>query len=270
MCEESYFHCDSIECIPNFFMCDGIIDCSDESDESALHCECEGAYFLCQNGECIRKEWQCDGMNNCEDYSDEGPLNSNCGEANITFARTPAEQEEATENVRYSVFNTGQVIRNQRIHRTSTTNEIEMTATPRKLTGHEVEVEDMTPPGEIEMTTTDRNVTGHKVEVENMTPPKEVEMKAADRKLTGHEVEVENMTHSVHTTTLGIRDSTIQTSKDAPSTVFSAAVVAAVVKFSLIIKRYLMKRDTPEEFQSQLSTRSIQDVGELEVNVNKF
>lgn len=46
-CPDNYWLCDtSQECIPTGFLCDGVSDCADESDESTTHCEAPVEYRL--------------------------------------------------------------------------------------------------------------------------------------------------------------------------------------------------------------------------------
>lgn len=69
------FQCKSGECVPYFVTCDGIMHCSDSSDESLSFCatrKCpEEVFFQCRNFRCIFKNETCDGHSNCEDGSDE-------------------------------------------------------------------------------------------------------------------------------------------------------------------------------------------------------
>lgn len=46
-CPDTYWLCDtSQECIPTGFLCDGVSDCADESDESLTHCDAQIEYRL--------------------------------------------------------------------------------------------------------------------------------------------------------------------------------------------------------------------------------
>eukprot|EP01083_Nonionella_stella_P068411 181574_1 len=104
-CLESEYTCDSGECIWEGFVCNGVSDCSDESDEydacnytNTITCpgsdartheyvcayygydrlanEChniEPTYFMCESsGACIPYENRCNGVSDCDDGSDEG------------------------------------------------------------------------------------------------------------------------------------------------------------------------------------------------------
>lgn len=83
-CSSHQWQCDSKQCVPAIWHCDGDTDCHDSSDErnctksgveqhgniSGKHCSL--TEFQCvANGECIHKAWQCDGDNDCLDSSDE-------------------------------------------------------------------------------------------------------------------------------------------------------------------------------------------------------
>ncbi|XP_076022702.1 basement membrane-specific heparan sulfate proteoglycan core protein isoform X2 [Genypterus blacodes] len=72
-CKADQAKCQSGECIPRDYLCDGERDCSDGSDEfrCGTPSPCEPNEFKCKNGRCALKLWRCDGDNDCEDNSDE-------------------------------------------------------------------------------------------------------------------------------------------------------------------------------------------------------
>ncbi|XP_055079317.1 basement membrane-specific heparan sulfate proteoglycan core protein isoform X9 [Periophthalmus magnuspinnatus] len=72
-CRVDQATCQSGECIPRDYICDGQRDCSDGSDEfrCGTPSPCEPNEFKCKNGRCALKLWRCDGDNDCEDNSDE-------------------------------------------------------------------------------------------------------------------------------------------------------------------------------------------------------
>ncbi|UXI21207.1 Nose resistant to fluoxetine protein 6 [Sarcoptes scabiei] len=74
-CPDDSFDCrDEMQnCIPKRWVCDGIAECLNESDErncTTAEDDC-GDDFRCNNRECISKTWRCDGIFDCADQSDE-------------------------------------------------------------------------------------------------------------------------------------------------------------------------------------------------------
>jgi low density lipoprotein-related protein 2 len=53
-------------------MCDRVVDCDDESDESEATCGCDPLVsFGCASGECLSLSLHCDGHPDCADGDDE-------------------------------------------------------------------------------------------------------------------------------------------------------------------------------------------------------
>ncbi|XP_041674684.1 low-density lipoprotein receptor isoform X4 [Drosophila eugracilis] len=76
ICDEKQFQCQSGDCIPIRFVCDGDADCKDHSDEQIKECKfieatCSSDQFRCGNGNCIPNKWRCDQESDCADGSDE-------------------------------------------------------------------------------------------------------------------------------------------------------------------------------------------------------
>ncbi|CAH1252758.1 TMPRSS9 [Branchiostoma lanceolatum] len=78
-CGSDYFVCEI--CIPMTWVCDGVLDCNDGSDEAKCSYACSNE-FQCGNGLCKPTSWVCDGEDDCGDNTDE--TNSGCGLRNIT------------------------------------------------------------------------------------------------------------------------------------------------------------------------------------------
>ena len=70
-CESGDFLCDNGQCITKYWVCDGLADCLDGTDEEERTCSACPYEFLCSNGRCTYRENICDGINHCEDNSDE-------------------------------------------------------------------------------------------------------------------------------------------------------------------------------------------------------
>ena len=77
-CAAGEFECvktGKLECISSKYLCDGVKDCPDGSDEGN-HCQtnrtCTAEDFQCEGGsQCISARWRCDGDSDCDDGSDE-------------------------------------------------------------------------------------------------------------------------------------------------------------------------------------------------------
>ncbi|XP_065206833.1 modular serine protease-like [Planococcus citri] len=75
-CEQWEFQCKNGKCIANIFVCDGLKDCSDGSDETLNQCQnvtCDEQHFRCHYGACINNKYRLDGLKQCHDGSDELP-----------------------------------------------------------------------------------------------------------------------------------------------------------------------------------------------------
>lgn len=71
LCHQDEFECYDQSCIPANRACDWYFDCLDMSDEGE-HCQYEG--FECQSGNSmVSLKWMCDGVTDCGDGSDEDP-----------------------------------------------------------------------------------------------------------------------------------------------------------------------------------------------------
>merc|ERR1719233_2543308 len=88
-CNEWMFKCKSEQCVPYWWKCDGVEDCSDGSDEDGCGKNhevvnntnpepvsppvigCPSSKFQCHNGDCIWAAWICDQENDCVEGEDE-------------------------------------------------------------------------------------------------------------------------------------------------------------------------------------------------------
>jgi len=79
-CPLSEWQCNSSQCIPLRWRCDGSFDCTDRSDEVgcppghiAPHdmCHLNGEFRCLGSNQCIHQSWVCDSDPDCEDGSDE-------------------------------------------------------------------------------------------------------------------------------------------------------------------------------------------------------
>jgi hypothetical protein len=60
------------QCIHRMAVCDGKVDCRDNSDEMQCTTDrCHQSQFRCTSGECLPKNFVCDGLFDCRDKSDE-------------------------------------------------------------------------------------------------------------------------------------------------------------------------------------------------------
>ncbi|XP_070509893.1 basement membrane-specific heparan sulfate proteoglycan core protein isoform X10 [Chironomus tepperi] len=68
-CKLGERHCNSGQCIPEQFWCNGRLDCEDLSDER--NCQCTTDEFTCKSGKCIPVLTVCDDVKDCPDGDDE-------------------------------------------------------------------------------------------------------------------------------------------------------------------------------------------------------
>lgn len=90
-CNAWMFQCANKKCVPYWWMCDGVNDCGDNSDELACPSEpttpstvtpftvppsvCQTHQFRCSSGNCIQDSWLCDGIRDCDGGEDEENCN---------------------------------------------------------------------------------------------------------------------------------------------------------------------------------------------------
>lgn len=68
------WRCDNGQCIDFVQRCNGIADCTDQSDESVRECvsfQCAPNKFRCAYGACVNETAECDQHRDCMDNSDE-------------------------------------------------------------------------------------------------------------------------------------------------------------------------------------------------------
>nr|CAD7578464.1 unnamed protein product [Timema californicum] len=72
-CLPGNFRCGNGVCVPSSWVCDGVYDCIDNSDEhgDCGHATCGPKDFQCKNGHCIDKMLRCNNVEECSDGSDE-------------------------------------------------------------------------------------------------------------------------------------------------------------------------------------------------------
>lgn len=83
-CTNDTFACEPEgKCIPNKYKCDGIIDCTEYTEDklkSFVSCPksvCNSTQFLCDRNLCIDNDWVCDMHKDCVDGTDEDPKRCN-------------------------------------------------------------------------------------------------------------------------------------------------------------------------------------------------
>ena len=100
-CRDYEFQCGDTSCIWAGFVCNGVEDCSDGSDEGILggcnyaafnYCPEDTPFQCVEDGSCLQETKKCNGILDCPDGSDEGRSQNctevirsiNCGQVNIT------------------------------------------------------------------------------------------------------------------------------------------------------------------------------------------
>ncbi|XP_047676249.1 low-density lipoprotein receptor-related protein 1B-like isoform X1 [Tachysurus fulvidraco] len=80
-----FLRCNSTSlCVLPHWVCDGVDDCGDNSDETHCHAAassgqvCADGLFSCPSGSCVSTAWLCDGQKDCKDGEDELHCETSC------------------------------------------------------------------------------------------------------------------------------------------------------------------------------------------------
>ncbi|KII61830.1 Low-density lipoprotein receptor-related protein 2 [Thelohanellus kitauei] len=72
LCEKHEFYCENHRCILQKYVCNGVDDCGDKSDESFCSKTCgEDETYCVKDKKCLKSELICNDKNDCSDGSDE-------------------------------------------------------------------------------------------------------------------------------------------------------------------------------------------------------
>ncbi|XP_075038215.1 low-density lipoprotein receptor-related protein 8 isoform X3 [Mixophyes fleayi] len=92
-CPRGEFQCSNKLCVGASFVCDGVDNCGDASDErNCALITCKPGQFRCGKGDCIPETWVCDGHADCADKSDESE--DRCGLKSQPQAVTQCDAQE--------------------------------------------------------------------------------------------------------------------------------------------------------------------------------